>query len=273
MALSTLPSPSSTPTARLTSRTATVAVSTLFAVNGMLLGGNGGALPSLREKLAISDTRVALLLFCAGLAGILSMQVGGRLADAIGARTVTLAALPVLIAAAVTIALAPTFAVALLGLVLLGLGNGAMDVGMNAIGVQVESARGKPVMSSFHAFFSLGSFVGAGVVLLLAKVLGITGGRIVTPLMLSLAAVAVVVLLVVLRITPQTAVVQHTVDGVRARIPRAAWVLGAMGCPSGCPRGRLSTGPPCTSPTWPGSTRPPGPSGSLPSPPSWCSSG
>jgi MFS family permease len=237
MALSTLPSTSSTPTAPLTSRTATLAVTTLFAVNGMLLGGNGGALPSLREKLDISDTRVALLLFCAGLAGILSMQVGGRLADAIGARTVTLAALPVLIAAAVTIALAPSFAVAVLGLVLLGLGNGAMDVGMNAIGVQVESARGKPVMSSFHAFFSLGSFVGAGVVLLLAKVLGITGGRIVTPLMLSLAAVAVVVLLVLLRITPQTAVVQHTVDGVRARIPRAAWVLGAMALSFGLSEG------------------------------------
>jgi len=237
MATTTLPSPTSTPTTPLASRTATIAVTTLFAVNGMLLGGNGGALPSLREKLEITDTRIAVLLFCGGVAGILSMQVGGRLADAIGARTVALAALPVLIASAVLVALAPTFAVALVGLVLLGLGNGAMDVGMNAIGVQVEAARRKPVMSSFHAFFSLGSFVGAGTVLLLAKVLGITGGRIVTPLMLSLAAVAALVLLVLLRITPQTAVVPHTVDGVRARIPRAAWVLGAMALAFGLSEG------------------------------------
>jgi MFS family permease len=214
-----------------------VAVTTLFAVNGMLLGGNGGALPSLREKLAVTDTQIAVLLFCAGLAGILSMQVGGRLADAIGARTVALSALPVLIAAAVTIALAPSYGVALLGLVLLGLGNGAMDVGMNAIGVQVEAARRKPIMSSFHAYFSLGSFVGAGAVLLLAKGLGVTGGRIVTPLMLSLAVVAVVVLVVLLRITPQTAVVEHKVDGVRARIPRAAWVLGIMALSFGLAEG------------------------------------
>src|SRR3712207_3036777 len=103
MATSTLPSTSTGSSAPLTSRTATVAVTTLFAVNGMLLGGNGGALPSLRDKLEISDTQVAVLLFCAGIAGILSMQVGGRLADAIGARTVALAALPVLIAAAATI--------------------------------------------------------------------------------------------------------------------------------------------------------------------------
>lgn len=233
----TLTSPSLTSTGPLTSRLATVAVALLFAVNGMLIGGNGGALPSLREKLAIGDTQVAVLLFCAGLAGIVSMQVGGRLADAIGARVVALAALPVLVASAVTIALAPSFGVALVGLVLLGLGNGAMDVGMNALGVQVEAARRQPVMSSFHAWFSIGGFVGAGTVLLMARVLGITGGEVVRPLMLSLAAVAVVVLVVLLRITPQSAVVAHSVDGVRARIPRAAWVLGVMALAFGLSEG------------------------------------
>ena len=231
------PAPTSESSGPLTSKVATVAVTLLFGVNGMLIGGNAGALPSLREKLLISDTHIAVLLFAAGLAGILSMQVGGRLADAIGARTVALGALPVLIASAFTIALAPSFGVAVLGLVLLGLGNGAMDVGMNAIGVQVEAARRRPVMSSFHAWFSIGGFVGAGAVLGMAKVLGITGGDIVTPLMLSLAVVAVVVLVVLVRITPQTAVVPHTVDGVRAKIPRAAWVLGLMALAFGLSEG------------------------------------
>ena len=122
------------------------------------------------------------------------MQVGGRLADAIGARKVTLAALPILIAASVTIGLAGNFAVAVLGAVLIGLGNGAMDVAMNALGVQVERARRRPIMSFFHAFFSVGNFVGAGAVLLLAKLLDITGGNIVTPLMITLAVVALIVL-------------------------------------------------------------------------------
>ena len=125
---STLTSRSPAPASLLSSRRASVAVTTLFAVNGMLLGGNGGALPSLRDKLAISDTQVAVLLFCAGVAGILSMQVGGRLADAIGARTVALSALPVLVAAAVTIALAPSYGVALVGLVLRGFARGTAQV-------------------------------------------------------------------------------------------------------------------------------------------------
>ena len=33
---------------------------------------------------------------------------------------------------------------------------------------------------------------------------------------------------VLFRITPSTAVVHHTIDGVKAKIPRAAWILGAM---------------------------------------------
>lgn len=236
MTTTTTPTPAAA-TGALGSRRAALAVFTLFTVNGLLLGGNGGALPSLREKIAIGDSQVAVLLFCAGIAGIASMQVGGRLADAIGARTVALTALPVLVAAAVTIALAPSYPVAIVGLVLLGLGNGAMDVAMNALAVQIEAARRRPVMSRFHAFFSIGNFLGAGAVLLLAKGLGITGGDVVRPLMLSLAVVAVLVLAVLIRITPQAAVVPHRVDGVRTAIPRAAWVLGVMALAFGLSEG------------------------------------
>jgi MFS family permease len=221
----------------LNGRAAAAAVTTLFAVNGMLLGGYGGALPSLRDRLDLSATQIALLLFCGGIAGIVSMQIGGRLADAIGARKVTLAALPVVILAALTIGFAPVYPVAVAGAALIGLGNGAMDVSMNAIGVQVESARKKPIMSFFHAFFSLGNFVGAGAVFLLATVAGITGGAIVLPLMVTLSAIAIVVLLVLIRITPEAATVEHKVDGVRVKIPRVAGVLGAMALAFGLSEG------------------------------------
>ena len=81
----------------------------MFFVNGMLLGGYGGALPSLRDKLGIDANLIAVMLFCAGAAAITSMQIGGRLADAIGARAITLVALPVLIAGTVITGLAPSF--------------------------------------------------------------------------------------------------------------------------------------------------------------------
>jgi len=210
----------------------------MFTVNGLILGGWGGSLPSLRDKLAISDGQIALMLFLAGVAGIASMQVGGRLSDSVGARRITLAALPVLVLAIVTLAFAPSYLVAVVGAVLLGLGNGAMDVSMNAIGVQVETARRNPVMSSFHAFFSIGSLIGAATVLALAHGFGLAGGAIVTPLLLTLAVVGVAVLAVLLRIAPTAAPVAHTSsDGVRTRVPRAAYVLGIMALAFGLSEG------------------------------------
>ena len=86
------------------------------------------------------------------------MQIGGRLADSLGARRVTLVGLPILIAGAVVLGLAPTYPVAVVGAMLIGFGNGALDVAMNAIGVQVEAARGRAIMSFFHAMWSVGNF-------------------------------------------------------------------------------------------------------------------
>lgn len=216
---------------------AAVAVTTLFAVNGMLLGGYGGALPSLRERLDLSATQIAAMLLIGGLFGIVSMQIGGRLADAKGARLISLCGLPIVIAAAITIAFAPSYPFAVLGAVLIGLGNGAMDVAMNALAVQIEQARRKPIMSFFHAFFSIGNFIGAGAVLLISLAFGLKGGAIVAPVMITLAVISVVVMLILIKITPEGALIDHQVDGVRVKIPRMAWLLGIMALAFGLSEG------------------------------------
>jgi MFS family permease len=185
----------------------------------------------------LDATQIAIMLFCAGAAAIGSMQIGGRLADSIGAREVSLAALPLLIAGMITIGLAQVYPVAIVGTVLIGLGNGAMDVAMNAMGVQVEAARERPIMSSFHAFWSIGNFIGAGTVLLLATVLGLKGGAVVTPLSISIAVLTLAALVILFKITPKAAVVHHTVDGVRTPIPAVAWVLGVMALAFGLAEG------------------------------------
>lgn len=221
----------------LDSRLAAAAVFTLFAVNGLLLGGYAGSIPSLRDRLAISATQIAIMLFCGGAAGIVSMQIGGRLTDFIGARRVALAGLPIIITACLVIGFAPTYPFAILGALLIGLGNGAMDVAMNALGVQIERARRTPIMSRFHAFFSLGNFAGAGTVLLMALAFSITGGAIVLPVMLTLCTVAAITLVVLFRITPEAETLDHTVDGVKVKIPRVAWILGIMALAFGLAEG------------------------------------
>src|SRR3954447_20682006 len=214
-----------------------VAVALLFALNGLIIGGYGGALPSIRQRLGIDATHIAALLFVAGLAGIVAMQVSGRLSDAIGARQVALAGLPILIVAATTMAFATSYPVAVAAAVLLGVGNGTIDVAMNAVGVQVESARSRPVMSSFHALWSVGGFVGAGSVIVMAGLLGLSGPAIVRPLLLVLAAVTLIGFVIAVKITPRTALVQHSKDGVKTKIPAIAWLLAIMAVAFGLSEG------------------------------------
>jgi MFS family permease len=228
----------STPlTNQLSTRLAAIAVTLMFVVNGTVIGGYGASLPSLRDKLGIDATQIAIMLCCGGVAAILAMQIGGRLADALGAREITLAAIPLLIVGMIIIGMAPAFPIAIVGSVLIGLGNGAMDVAMNAIGVQVESARQRPIMSFFHAFWSIGNFIGAGAVLLLATALGLRGGAVVTPLSILIAVATLLALGILFEITPEAAVVHHTVDGVKTPIPRAAWILAAMALAFGLSEG------------------------------------
>ena len=59
------------------------------------------------------------------------------------------------------ITLAPSFRVAVAAFYLFGGLTGAMDVSMNANAVEVEKAMGRAIMSSCHAFWSLGGFLGS----------------------------------------------------------------------------------------------------------------
>jgi hypothetical protein len=58
--------------------------------------------------------------------------------------------------------LAPTPWALALCLIVFGAANGACDVAMNAHGVAVEKALGRPIMSSLHAGWSFGGLAGAG---------------------------------------------------------------------------------------------------------------
>ena len=71
----------------------------------------------------------------------------------------------------VLLTLAPSVPAAALALLWLGTFLGAMDNAMNANGIGVEKAAGRPAMSSFHGFWSLGGMVG-----------GLTGGAMIVTL-------------------------------------------------------------------------------------------
>ncbi|HEY8622132.1 MAG TPA: MFS transporter [Dermatophilaceae bacterium] len=205
-----------------------LAVAGLFVVNGALIGGIGGTLPAMRQRLGVDAAGLAMLLASLAAAALVSMQIGGRLADSRGPRSVVFPASALLTAGVVALAFAPTLPLAAAAAALAGLGNGAMDVSMNALGVRVEQARGKPVMSRLHAGFSLGNLAGAATVVLIARMAG-SAATVVTPALVILGAVSVVACVSISRWVPPTA-------GIRAverpdpgpRVPTFALLLGAM---------------------------------------------
>lgn len=207
---------------------AAVAVTLMFAANGTIIGAYVGLIPALRDKLGLAPLQISLLLLSGGVAGLLGMQLGGRLADRMGARRIVLAAFPLLIAGPVVMALAGSLGVAIVGLLLVGFGNGLIDVSMNALGVQVEAARRIPIMSRFHAFWSLGNFVGAALVLLVGLVAG-NGGAVLLPVALLAGALGLLSLFWLWRFAPESAPVVHRNEsGGTTRVPLAAWLLGLM---------------------------------------------
>lgn len=215
---------------RLAGRAALGSVILLFLVNGLVIGGYAAALPTLRDRHQMTGWQFPGVLFAAGVFGIISMQIGGRLADRIGARAVALGSLPLLGAGILILCLSPAYPDAIIGAAVLGLGNGALDVAMNAYGVQVEQARHRPVMSRLHAMWSLGNFAGAGLVLLLALIPGLAGTGILPWLGLIAAVSSLVALVLLLRLAPPAAPLSHHDEqtGGRTRIPAAAWLLGLM---------------------------------------------
>ncbi|MET8338327.1 MFS transporter [Streptosporangium canum] len=145
-----------------------VAVCLLFLLAGMAIGTWTARIPSIKQELGLSDGQLSLGLLGIAAGAIAGMQVVGRLVDRYGSVRVML---PMAFAQSVVLILPaymPNLAALALALFAFGAVHGTLDVAMNANAVEVERAMDRPLMSSFHAVFSIGGFVGAAVGGLLA---------------------------------------------------------------------------------------------------------
>ncbi|KUN23259.1 MFS transporter [Streptomyces antibioticus] len=142
-------------------RAARVATYVYFVLYGTLLGTWVVQIPAIEERVGISHATLGGLLVVLGLGAFLGMQVAGPLTDRMGARVVVPVGGALCGATLVLPGLAHdpwTLGGALL---VFGLCNGCLDVSMNAHAVHVEKAYGRPVMSGFHATFSVGGVLAA----------------------------------------------------------------------------------------------------------------
>ena len=130
------------------------AVLSIFFVNGLILGSWIPHIPSVQEKLSIGEGLLGLALLSMALGAIVFMPLSGIWSARFGSRRVTtISAFAYCFALPLPI-LAPNLTALMVALFIFGACTGAMDVAMNAQAVAVEKRFSKPIMSSFHGFFS-----------------------------------------------------------------------------------------------------------------------
>lgn len=137
------------------------AVSAVFLVNGALFATWAVLIPSVRDRLGLSEVQVGLALLAIGLGSLVSMPLTGGWTARFGSHRVTRVAVVGCMLALALPFLMPDLLTLIVALALLGALNGALDVAMNAQGVTVEKALTRPILSRLHAYFSLGGVLGA----------------------------------------------------------------------------------------------------------------
>ena len=132
-----------------------------FFVNGALIASWVPHIPDLKGRLGIGDAGLGLVLLGMAVGAVTALPIAGWLVGRLGSRVVTSAAAVGLCATVALPVLTPGVVLTVVVLGLLGAWNATLDVAMNAQGVLVEKDYGRPIMSSFHALFSLGGLAGA----------------------------------------------------------------------------------------------------------------
>ncbi|MFG1670809.1 MFS transporter [Streptomyces sp. Y7] len=139
-----------------------IAITAFFALDGFLFAGWVVRIPAIKHQTGASAGDLGLALLGVSAGAVLTMTLTGRLCRRYGSHQVTVACAVLL---SLSVALPPlTHSVLALGAVLLifGAAYGGINVAFNSAAVDLVTALRRPIMPSFHAAFSLGGMVGAG---------------------------------------------------------------------------------------------------------------
>jgi fucose permease len=139
------------------------AVSLLFLMNGFTIGSWAPKIPEFAERLQLSKFELGLMILCFGIGSLVMMPIAGAQIAGRGSRIVIKVTAVLLLPILIALTLAPNVLTGAIALFLFGGFVGAMDVAMNANAVAVEKTMHRAIMSSCHAFWSLGGLIGAAI--------------------------------------------------------------------------------------------------------------
>lgn len=146
-----------------------LAVAYVFFANGFIFSNWVVRIPSVKERLALNDAELGVALVFMAIGALIAMPVSGALIGRLGSGRIAATIGTMYVSLFFLVGLADALPFLCAALFLVGLGNGAMDVAMNAQADATETTIGQRIMSSCHAMWSLGLALGTLPAGLMAK--------------------------------------------------------------------------------------------------------
>jgi MFS family permease len=138
-----------------------IAVKLVFFINGFIHANLAARFPRVQELFSIDNGTLGFVLLSSSVGALFAMPFTGWLIIRNGSRRITIFSVFLYCIFVPLVPLMP----GIIGLVILffimGLTAGMLDVSMNSQAVMVEKIHEKPIMTSFHALFSIGMVAGA----------------------------------------------------------------------------------------------------------------
>lgn len=140
---------------------ARLAVIVAFFINGALFANWVTRIPTLQNELELNKGTLGLVLLGISIGVLFALTLAGGLITRLGSRRITTIGALLMVVVMPFLALMPN-AIALAAMLFcFGMVMSLMDVAMNTQASAVEKMAERPMMSSFHATFSIGGVVGA----------------------------------------------------------------------------------------------------------------
>ncbi|MCW3106361.1 MAG: major facilitator family transporter [Segetibacter sp.] len=138
-----------------------IAVSAFFFLFGFCFASWASRIPSIQQKLGLSETELGFVLFSLPAGLLISLPISGWLVAKKGSKIVACIAAIIYCCVLVTLGMASSKLQLMSALFVFGLAGNMGNISFNTQAVNVEALYKRNIMASFHGVWSLAGFSGA----------------------------------------------------------------------------------------------------------------
>lgn len=140
-----------------------IAVGALFFLQGICFSSWASRIPTIQQKLGLSETELGLVLFAIPIGLMISLPLSGWLVAKKGSHAIAMLAMVSYAISLVTIGLANSIFLLIIALLFFGFAGNMSNIAINTQAIGVEALYKRSIMASFHGMWSVAGFTGAAV--------------------------------------------------------------------------------------------------------------